>query len=179
LLVGDHILAIDGYFAHTAPRRGDLAAFRFPRDPTMLYIKRIVGLPGDIVQLKAGSLIVNGTLVPVERIDNFASDRADCRAGVLAAFIETLPGGPSYRIVRGCRSPTLEDTGVFTVPAGHYFMLGDNRDDSADSRDPNSGVGYVPADALVARAVFVAFSTDAAARWWQRLRWRRIGHLLQ
>jgi signal peptidase I len=179
LLVGDHILAIDGYFAGTAPRRGDVAAFRFPRDPATLYIKRIVGLPGDTVQMKNGNLLVNGAPVPIERAGAFFGTPPDCGFGAIPLFIETLPGGPSYRTIRGCGPPMLEDTDLFTVPADHYFMLGDNRDDSEDSRDPASGVGFVPADDLVARAVFVGFSLGDAPRWWRRLRWRRTAHLLQ
>jgi signal peptidase I len=174
LLVGDHILAIEGYFARTPPRRGDLAAFRFPRDPAQLYIKRIVGLPGDTVQMKEGTVYLNGAAVPVERTDNFFGMPPDCGFGAHPMYIETLPGGVRYRVVRGCGPPVYEDTHTFTVPPGHYFMMGDNRDDSSDSRDPSSGVGFVPADNLVARAMFVAFSWGDAPRWWRRLRLRRI-----
>ena len=179
LLVGDHILAIDAAYAHAAPRRGDVVAFRFPRDPATLYIKRVVGLPGDTVQMQGGTLVLNGAPVPVERTDNFFGMPPDCGFGAMPSYFETLPDGPRYRIVRGCGPPAFESTEMFTVPPGRYFMLGDNRDDSEDSRDPDSGVGMVPADALVARAVFVAFSVGDAPRWWRRLRGRRIAVLLR
>jgi signal peptidase I len=174
LLVGDHILAIDGYFDRTPPRRGDLAAFRFPRDPSQLYIKRVIGLPGDTVRMNEGTLYLNGAAVPVERTENFFGMPPDCGFGAHPMFLETLPDGVRYRVVRGCGPPVYENTYTFTVPPGHYFMLGDNRDDSSDSRDPNSGVGFVPAENLVARAMFVAFSWGDAPHWWRRLRLRRI-----
>jgi signal peptidase I len=185
LMVGDHILAIEGYFASRAPRRGDLAAFRYPRDPAVLFIKRIIGLPGDRVQVKGGTLILNGAPVAVERAADIVDAQPGCRAGRYPSFIETLPGGRRYRTMRGCGPPLFETTGLFAVPADHYFVLGDNRDDSEDSRDPGGGVGFVPAADLVSRAVFVTFSLRAPAQWWnvprwpEALRWSRTGLLLE
>jgi signal peptidase I len=185
LLVGDHVLAIEGSFAHTAPERGDLAAFRFPRDRAVLFIKRIIGLPGDRVQVKDGALFINGAPVAVERDADFVAPGPGCRPGRYPAFIETLPGGRRYRILRGCGPPLFETTALFAVPPEHYFVLGDNRDDREDSRDPNGGVGFVPASDLVARAVFVTYSLSEPLRWWavaswpSAVRWSRTDLLLE
>lgn len=185
LLIGDHVLAIDGYFARTAPARGDLVAFRYPRDRAVLFIKRIIGLPGDRVQMKDGALVLNGVAVPVERAADFVAPGPGCRPGLYPALIETLPGGRRYRTLRGCGSPLFENTAIFAVPPDCYFVLGDNRDDSEDSRDPDGGVGFVPAADLVARAVFVTYSLSDRLRWWDAaswpaaLRWPRTDLLLE
>jgi signal peptidase I len=184
LLVGDHVLAVEGYYARVAPERGDLAAFRFPRDRTVLFIKRIIGVPGDRVQLKDGALILNDAPVARERGADFVTPGPGCRPGRYATIIETLPGGRRYVTLRGCGSPLYENTAIFAVPQGHYFVLGDNRDDSMDSRDPDGGVGFVAAADLVARPVFVTYSLSdalswsAIASWPAAFRWSRTDRLL-
>jgi signal peptidase I len=178
------VLAVEGYYAGTAPARGDLAAFRFPRDPRVLFIKRIIGLPGDRVQVKDGALILNDAPVAIERGADFVAPGPGCRPGRYPAIIETLPGGRRYVTLHGCGAPLYENTGIFAVPQGHYFVLGDNRDDSIDSRDPDGGVGFVAAADLVARPVFVTYSLSdqlhfwAIASWPASFRWSRTDRLL-
>ena len=94
-----------------------------------------------------------------------------CRPGNYAQYLETLPGGKQHIIIKNCSLPQFDNTQLFTVPPDHYFMMGDNRDDSADSRDPTSGVGYVPVENLVGRAEFIFYSTDGYAAWWEPWKW--------
>jgi len=159
------------------PQRGDVVVFKLPRDPSVNYIKRIIGLPGDKLQMKEGVLNINDTPVKLLRIKDFYYDepflRGDsgCRAGDYQQFMETLPGGREHVIIKNCGPPLFDNTAVFTVPPDHYFMMGDNRDDSADSRDPSSGVGYVPAENLVGHAQFIFYSTDGYGAWWEPWKW--------
>ena len=188
---------LDGKIGGALPRRGDIAVFRHPVDRSE-YIKRTIGLPGDTVAMRGGQLVLNGTPVPKRRIDDFriaVSPNTACAWGAVtdtdangartcryARFAETLPGGRSYTVLDFGRTPQ-DDFGPVTVPAGHVFMLGDNRDNSQDSRFPSragGGVGPVPAELLVARAELVLFSTDGSASWSKPWTWfsaARWGHM--
>jgi signal peptidase I len=154
----------------TEPKRGDVVVFKLPRDPSIDFIKRVVGLPGDTIQEKDGILNINGVPIMRDKIGDYVYDE-DGRSTTYTLYTETLPNGYKHPIIELGDNLPLDNTGVFTVPPGHYFMMGDNRDNSSDSRDPNSGVGYVPAANLVGRAVFLFYSTDGYARWWEVWNW--------
>jgi signal peptidase I len=164
------------------PERGDIAVFRHPVD-RIEYIKRVVGLPGDTVALRGGELVLNGAPVPKRRIADFrlpVSSHADCAWGAArevdaggqrhcryARFIETLPGGRRYAVLDFGTTPQ-DRFGPVTVPPGHIFLLGDNRDNSQDSRFPAraaGGVGMVPVGLLVGRYETVLFSTAGWPSW--------------
>jgi signal peptidase I len=157
------------------PERGDVAVFKLPRDPSEDYIKRIVGLPGDKIQMVNGVLNVNGTPVQLQRTEDFFDDEYQRNIST-PQYIETLPGGRQHPILK-LREPGTGDednTPVFEVPADSVFAMGDNRDNSLDSRVPprNNGVGFVPLENLVGRAEFRFFSYDAnVAPWWQVWEW--------
>ncbi len=152
------------------PQRGDVVVFKLPRDPSIDFIKRIVGLPGDKLQMKDGVLNINGQPVKRDRIGTYFYSENDVTS-TYTEYVETLPNGYQHDIIQISDEGPLDNTGVFSVPPGSYFMMGDNRDNSADSRDPDSGVGFVPAENLVGRAQFLFFSTDGYARWWEIWRW--------
>ena len=160
---------ISGRILFTPPQRGDVAVFKLPRDNSTDYIKRVIGLPGDHVQMKDGRLYINGEMVKRERIEDYVDP--EIRRPVLQ-YIETLPNGVRHRILESQGdNGGLDNTREFVVPPDHYFMMGDNRDNSSDSRDPNGGVGYVPVENLVGRAEFLFFSTDGSAHLWEPWKW--------
>jgi signal peptidase I len=194
-----------GRLLGAAPERGDVVVFRAPPDDKSDYIKRLIGLPGDHIQMKGGVLWLNGKAVPKLRESDFLipiAPNTECStiANVetpygpgadiegkpvcrFARYRETLPNGVSYDVLDQGDTPQ-DDTPVITVPAGHYFMMGDNRDMSADSRFPavaGAGIGFVPAENLEGRALFTIWSTDGSshwlrpASWWHALRPNRIG----
>ncbi|MSP68093.1 MAG: signal peptidase I [Alphaproteobacteria bacterium] len=172
----------DGRFLGSEPKRGDIAVFKLPRDNSTDYIKRIVGLPGDRLQVRAGVLHINDSPVPRVRVDDFTE--TDLRGNVrrIARYRETLPNGVAYDTLDMGDSGDLDNTRAFTVPAGHYFAMGDNRDNSLDSRRLD-GVGFIPAVNLVGRAEILFFSVDGErARLWEVWRWPiaiRFGRLLK
>jgi signal peptidase I len=187
LLVGDYLFVSKysyGYSRHSfpfspplfkgrilesVPERGDVAVFKKPTDNETDYIKRIVGLPGDRIQVLTGVLHINGVAVKRRRIGDFALGEPGPPMAV--RYIETLPNGVAHEIleIQG-DTGRLDETDVFTVPPGHYFAMGDNRDNSQDSR-VLSEVGFIPAENLVGKAQFLFFSTNGAARIWEIWKW--------
>jgi signal peptidase I len=164
-------------FSH-GPERGDVAVFKLPSDPSTDYIKRIVGLPGDHIQMRHGNLYINDQLVPRRPAEDFVYEEGGT-VMVLRQYVEALPRGQGeppleHRIIKVGDDGPLDNTPVYDVPQGHYFAMGDNRDNSQDSR-VLSAVGYVPAQNLVGRAEFIFFSTalsaDPYAHWWEFWKW--------
>jgi signal peptidase I len=155
------------------PERGDVIVFKHPRTAED-YIKRLVGMPGDTVRMSDGVLVLNGEPVPMER-DGVFLDQPSGRQ--LESWTETLPGGVSHTILNTANNMRFDNTQEFVVPEGHYFFMGDNRDNSRDSREPRAagGVGFVPFENLVGRAEIIAISTSGA--FWELWNWRLLRSL--
>ncbi len=152
----------DGRVMDKAAKRGDIAVFKLPSDGRTDYVKRIIGLPGDRVQMKDGLLYVNDELI---QRDALSPVKTDTGYGVreVARFQETLKSGKKYVTQDWGTDGDLDNTVVHIVPEGHYFAMGDNRDNSMDSRVPPSGpgqggVGFVPAENLVGKAQIILLS---------------------
>jgi signal peptidase I len=162
----------------SAPQRGDIVVFRLPTDDSLDYIKRVIGLPGDRIQMINGALYINEQPVQRERIEDLVEN--DGPATRTRRFRETLPNGVSYTTLNLIGNGPYSNTGVYQVPPEHYFMMGDNRDNSADSR-VLSQVGYVPFANLIGRAQVIFFSVAEGAHAWELWRWPwvvRWGRLL-
>lgn len=207
LLIGDYLFVSKysyGYSRHSipfgpplfkgrvfesAPERGDIVVFKWPKDNSTDYIKRVLGLPGDRLQMKKGVLFINGRPMERRRIENlelpvtpnnqckttrYLVEKEDgSRICSYPQYLEVLPSGRSYRTLDLAGGLPNDDTVEFYVPEGHYFMVGDNRDDSSDSRVPISqnGVGLVPAENLVGRAEVLFYSTDGSSKLWTPWNW--------
>ena len=187
LLVGDYLFVSKfsyGYSRYSLPyglgwfsgriferpvERGDVVVFRLPRDPRTDYIKRIVGLPGDRIQVLNGVLHINGQAVRRERIEDWV-DAEDGRITRATQYLETMPNGRRYHVIQYTDSGALDNTQEYVVPPGHYFAMGDNRNNSLDSRVLNA-VGFIPAENLIGRAEIIFFSTTGEAALWEVWRW--------
>jgi signal peptidase I len=204
LLIGDYLFVSKyayGYSKHSIPfsppvfsgrifgsepKRGDVVVFKLPKDNSTDYIKRVVGLPGDRIQVINGILNINGKPVQRELVGQYDVKDDWGRATIqVPMYKETLPEGTQHYIIesKGDRG-FADNTNVFVVQPGHYFMMGDNRDNSQDSRFENE-VGQVPAENLVGRAEIIFFSIDEGASLWrfwewpQRIRWNRMFERIQ
>jgi signal peptidase I len=159
------------------PKRGDIVVFRFPPNPDVDYIKRCIGLPGDHIQVTDGVLYVNGKPVPKVADGSFTSDYKLDPGEDVPVFRETLDNGKTYDTLDQSPVSRGDNTREFIVPEGHYFMMGDNRDNSLDSR---FDVGFVPAENLVGRAsvIFFSLGNDTSFReiwqWPTNMRWDRL-----
>ena len=199
---------IPGRILAGQPQRGDVVIFKAPPLNDTDYIKRVIGLPGDQVQMIDGVLYLNGTAVPKMRVPDAVipvTANTHCHSPVFevreddgrrtchySRFRETLPGGVSYYVLDFGPAPVRPDldldpdnTKVYVVPPDHFFAMGDNRDNSMDSRFPaipGGGIGIVPQENLVGKATIMMFSTDGSASWFlpwtwfTAARWDRIGH---
>ena len=163
------------------PERGDIAVFKLPRDGQTDYIKRVIGLPGDRIQMVDGVLHINGSAIERERVEDYVEVSSSGRTISVPRYRETLPNGVSYLTLDLDPNGAEDNTPVYEVPQEHFFMMGDNRDNSTDSR-VLSAVGYVPFENLVGRAEVIFFSTDGSARiweiwnWFSATRWNRLFH---
>jgi len=200
LLVGDYIFVnkfaygyskyslpfspdlFEGRIFASEPKRGDIVVFRFPPNPDIDYIKRLIGLPGDRIQVIDDVLYVNGQPVPRQPDGTFTSDYRQDPGADVPVFRETLDNGVSYDTLDQSPTSRGDNTREFIVPEGHYFMMGDNRDNSLDSR---FDVGMVPAENLVGRASMIFFSlgNDTSFRevwkWPANMRWDRLFKVVQ
>lgn len=151
------------------PQRGDVAVFWLPSHGQN-YIKRVIGLPGERIQVRQGRLYINEQMVPREFI-GVHEEKDDIRGTVvLREYRETLPGGAVHDIYEESDEDNLDDTPVYIVPEGHYFMMGDNRDNSQDSRVTNQ-VGPVPFENIIGRAEVIFFSTNGSAGLFEVWKW--------
>jgi signal peptidase I len=193
--------SFDGRIFGSLPERGDIVVFRAPGTEED-FVKRVVGLPGDTVAVQGGMLIVNGRAIPREQAGTFAmpiSANSPCRvvpgatpmtgqtdrsepACLYPVYRETLPDGRTYQVIDQVSNPRVDEIAPIRVPAGHVFLMGDNRDDSLDSRFTvrEGGIGFVPVENLIGRASFIFWSTNGTAEyakpwtWFTALRGARI-----
>ncbi len=172
----------EGRVWEDAPQRGDVVVFKYPADNRTDFIKRVIGLPGDKIKLEKGRLFINGRMVEREQVDDFVLRTPYGSAERYKQYIETLPGGVKHRVLEISDNEQHDDFEELEVPAGNYFMMGDNRDRSDDSR---VSVGFVPAENLVGKARFLFFSHNEDQEWYKpwgwpkKIRWSRLFNKIQ
>jgi signal peptidase I len=160
------------------PTRGDVVVFRNTRDTSQDWVKRVIGLPGDHIQVKQGLLYINGTQLPRDPVGDYEAPDGSGTRVLAKEYIETLPNGVKHPILKYSDEDRFDigsevdanNTTDYVVPDGDLFMMGDNRDNSMDSRFQNA-LGFVPLENVVGRAQFIFFSFDAVYPWWQIWRW--------
>ena len=183
--------SFEGRILGQIPERGDVVVFRHPNEDTDL-IKRVIGLPGDTIEVRGGMLILNGRPITRQEMPRFkmpVSPNSPCKvvppaspfieqvAGqrfcVYPAYRETLPDGPSYTVLDQIDRGDADNRPPVTVPQGHLFLMGDNRDDSLDSRfsPAEGGVGFVPVERVIGRGLITFWSTDGSASYWKPWTW--------
>jgi signal peptidase I len=162
------LVPFSGRISISTPERGDVIVFKLPSDNKTDYIKRLIGLPGDTIRMQSGRLFINGNLIEREWVDEFPYRDTEGSVRRPARYKETLPGGLVHYILEEGDDRRLDNTREFLVPENHFFMMGDNRDNSLDSR---ADVGFVPEENLVGRAEFMFFSTDGTASIWEIWKW--------
>jgi signal peptidase I len=173
------IVPMEGRVFASEPDRGDVVVFKLPRDNATDYIKRVIGMPGDRIYVRDGVVYINDRPVERERISDYVEIAANGREIRSARYRETLPNGVTYQVLDSDTGGPYDNTDVYTVPPGHYFMMGDNRDRSMDSRNQML-VGFVPFENLVGRAETIFFSIKEGTPIWQvwewpwAVRWGRI-----
>jgi signal peptidase I len=201
LLVGDYLFVSKfayGYSKHSLPfslplfegrilqelpERGDVAVFKLPSDNRTDYIKRIIGLPGDKLHVKEGVPYVNGEAATRVRLEDFYDDDGSSNRATIRYRATRPQDGHSYTVLAIMAHGSLDNTRVYEVPPGHVFAMGDNRDNSLDSRVDN--VGFIPIENLIGRAEIIFFSTNGKARVWEiwnwpaAIRFRRLFRLIE
>ncbi len=168
-----------------SPQRGDVAVFKLPTNTEVDYIKRVIGLPGDRIQMKFGVLYINGAAIPKVPVEDYIDREAQGVGGgrPIQQYQETLPNGVKYLVLDEVPNGSVDNTVEYVVPEGHYFMMGDNRDNSQDSRFQDE-VGYVPIENYVGRADIIFFSISRGTTLWEvwkwplEIRWSRFLNLL-
>jgi signal peptidase I len=169
----------DGRQMAEEPKRGDVAVFKLPTDTSIDYIKRVMGLPGETVQVIKGRVYIDGKILPREPVGLLREENPGMHSVTLMEYIETLPDGTLHRIWEESDNAALDNTDAYKIPEGHYFMMGDNRDNSQDSR-VQTLVGFVPFENFVGRADLIFFSIDETANlfkpwsWFSAIRYDRI-----
>jgi signal peptidase I len=155
------------------PKRGDIVVFRLPSDDSINYIKRVIGLPGDRIQMIDGLLHINGVAVKREPAEDYIDNDEGPLPVRVKRWHETLPDGVGYYTLERIENYAYDNTQPYVVPPGNFFMMGDNRDDSLDSRFPpaGGGVGYVPFENIIGRAEIIFFSIGDGGQAWQVWRW--------
>ena len=176
-------LSIDWFSGRRAalgePQRGDVVVFRLPRDEQVDYIKRIIGLPGDQIQILAGQVYINDEPIRLDRIEDFIIEDVFERRTSIPRYRESLDNGAAYEILKEIPLSRADSPRVYQVPEGHYFMMGDNRDNSTDSRYSNI-IGYIPEENIIGRAEVIFFSVDTSFdvwrfwEWHEAIQWDRI-----
>lgn len=176
-----------GRIFYTPPQRGDVVVFRTDKQPGMDFIKRVVGLPGDRIQMKGGILHINDVPVQFEQVEPLEYVDQDGITYKATVYKETLPNGVEHPVVldEPLGEGSFDDTLVYTVPSDHFFMMGDHRHRSGDSRDLTH-MGFIPSNYLVGRASLIFFSFEKCKEglwkiweWPQRVRWRRLISLIR
>ena len=176
------LIPFEGRFWESRPERGDIVVFKFPGDNKKDYIKRVIGLPGDTIEVKKGRLYINDKMVERKEIGSYEINEFTHKSETYTEYEETLPNGVKHLILEASDyEPIVDNTTKVTVPEGHFFAMGDNRDRSDDSR---ISVGFVPFENLVGKARFLFFShNDKGAwykpwTWFEKIRWSKFFNVL-